>query len=80
MFIKCRGLREGGLQAKKKGIQNFSATCAAFNSAIKKLRLVTTLPKSRKLFRGITGMALPQEVLETGYRNSEKSVLQSFPP
>ena len=58
-----KGLREGGLEAKKLAIENFPATCAAFNSAIKKLRLVTELPKARKLFRGIT-MALPQEVLD----------------
>jgi hypothetical protein len=29
-------LREGRLKAKNKGIQNFPATCAALNSAIKK--------------------------------------------
>jgi tetratricopeptide (TPR) repeat protein len=60
-----KGLREGGLKAKKKGIQNFPATCAALNSAIKKLRVVTQLPKMRKLFFGIRGLALPQKVLES---------------
>jgi tetratricopeptide (TPR) repeat protein len=62
-----RGLRAGGLQAREKGIDNFPATCAALNSAIKKLRLVTELPKARKLYRGIMGMALPPEVLERRY-------------
>ena len=62
--MRHRGLREGGLQAKEKGINNFPATCAALNSAIKKLRLVTKLPKAGKLYRGIMGMALPQAVLK----------------
>ena len=61
-----KGLREGGVEARKKGIANFPVTVAAFNSAIKKLRLVTKLPPQRKLFRGLSGMALPNEVLETG--------------
>ena len=59
-----RGLRAGGRKAKRKGIQNFPATCAAFNSAIKKIRLVTQLPKDGKLYRGIAGMVLPRKVLE----------------
>ena len=59
-----KGLRAGGRKAKKRGIQNFPATCAAFNSAIKKLRLVTQLPKDGKLCRGIAGMVLPRKVLE----------------
>jgi len=61
-----RGLRAGGRKAKRKGIQNFPATCAAFNSAIKKIRLVTQLPKDGKLYRGIAGMALEGKVLEAG--------------
>lgn len=59
MFLN-KGLREGGLAAKLKGIPNFPATCAAFNSAIIKLRKVTPLPANRKLFRGLCGMALPE--------------------
>jgi hypothetical protein len=65
MFLN-RGLRSGGRDAKKKGIKNFPATCAAFNSAIKKLRLVTALPPGRRLYRGLTNMALPQAVLDQG--------------
>ena len=65
MFLN-RGLRSGGRDAKKKGVGNFPATCAAFNSAIKKLRLVTVLPPGRKLYRGLTNMALPQAVLDQG--------------
>ena len=65
MFLN-RGLRSGGRDAKKRGIKNFPATCAAFNSAIKKLRLVTALPPGRRLYRGLTNMALPQAVLDQG--------------
>jgi len=54
------GLREGGRAARLKGIPNFPATCAAFNSAIKKLRLVTQMPLNRKLYRGLCGMSLPE--------------------
>jgi tetratricopeptide (TPR) repeat protein len=60
------GLRQGGAAARKKGIQNFPATCAALNSAIKKLRLVTPLPRERKLYRGLKEVALSQQVLDEG--------------
>ena len=59
MFLNT-GLREGGRAARLKGTPNFPATCAAFNSAIKKLRLVTHLPLNRKLYRGLCGMSLPE--------------------
>lgn len=36
------------------------------NSAIKKLRLVTLLPEKRLLYRGLTGMAMPDDVLAIG--------------
>lgn len=61
-----RGLRNGGRMAKDKGIPNFPATCAAMNSGIKKIRLCTPLPKGRKLYRGRSGMFLPQSVLDAG--------------
>ena len=57
------GLRSGGRKAAEKKIANFPATCSALNSAIKKLARVTPLPLSRRLYRGLSGMALPEDVL-----------------
>ena len=59
------GLRSGGRKAVRAGIANFPATCSALNSAIKKLARQTPLPTARKLYRGLSGMALPQDVLDT---------------
>ena len=56
-------LRAGGRAAAKPGACNFPATISALNSAIKKLARVTPLPATRKLYRGLAGMALPAEVL-----------------
>ena len=58
------GLRMGGRKAVENGVDNFPATCSALNSAIKKLARQTPLPGKRKLYRGLSGMALPQDVLE----------------
>jgi hypothetical protein len=59
------GLRSGGRKAQERdNVANFPATCSALNSAIKKLAKKTPLPRSHKLYRGLTGMALPNKVLE----------------
>lgn len=57
------GLRSGGRKAAELKIANFPATCSALNSAIKKLARVTPLPVGRRLYRGLSGMALPEDVL-----------------
>ncbi len=62
------GLRSGGRRAAERNIANFPATCSALNSAIKKLARVTPLPPSRKLYRGLSGMALPDDVIEVSLR------------
>jgi len=55
------GLRSGGRKAQERdNVANFPATCSALNSAIKKLAKKTPLPRSHKLYRGLTGMALPR--------------------
>jgi hypothetical protein len=79
-------LRAGGRAAAKQVACNFRATISSLNSAIKKLARVTPLPATKKLYRGLSGMALPPEVLvrrrfvELAFSSAttDKEVAQSY--
>jgi len=64
-FFRCRHKMTSCFKCAP-GCDSFANTIAAINSAITKLTKVTNSAQARVLYRGIHGMAYPEDLLEIG--------------